>query len=257
MVSSPLGPLPRFGSGFEGVAEAATRACPAYRLDYPQLYHDYYGSEPESWLTGVVVGVRTGFAKDEAIRRSGASGGVTTRVLLYLLESGRVDGVIVARQGVPTPLEARAVIATTPDEIVAAAQSVYVPVSMLEILPRLEAGKRYAMTALPDQSAALRRMALDGFAPARQIEYVLGPYTGTALYPEAIDCFVRSNGVSGNDAVASLNWRAGEWPGHLEIVTESGRVLRSKKVYYNYLIPFFVTQNSLQNMDFVNEFADL
>ena len=34
-------------------------------------------------------------------------------------------------------------------------------------------------------------------------------------------------------------------------------MLTSKKVYYNFLIPFFVTQNSLQNMDFANEFCDL
>jgi coenzyme F420 hydrogenase subunit beta len=63
--------------------------------------------------------------------------------------------------------------------------------------------------------------------------------------------------VPEDDEVTSLKWRAGEWPGYLEIKTAGGRVLRSKKVYYNYLIPFFVTQNSLQNMDFVNEFADL
>lgn len=257
MEGSPLGPVPRFGAQFSKVAEQAERACPAYQLNYPQLYRDYYGSEPESWLTGVLQKVRTGFARDEEIRRAGASGGVTTQVLVYLLESGRVDGVIVAKQGIPTALEARAVIATTREEITAAAQSVYVPVSMLEILPKLEPGKRYAMTALPDQSAALRRLAQDGSEPAKQISYVLGPYTGTALYPAAIDCFVRSNGVRRDDPVTSLKWRAGEWPGYLEIKTESGRVLRSKKVYYNYLIPFFVTQNSLQNMDFVNEFADL
>jgi len=34
-------------------------------------------------------------------------------------------------------------------------------------------------------------------------------------------------------------------------------VLRSKKIYYNFLIPFFVTQSSLQSMDFANEFCDL
>lgn len=257
MASSPTGPIPRLGSGFDAVAGKAERVCPAFRLDYPQLYRDHYGAEPNNWLTGVVQKVRTGFAEDEEIRRGGASGGVTTRVLVHLLESGRVDGVIVAKQGVPDALQARPVIATSREEIVAAAQSIYVPVAMLEILPQLEAGKRYAMTALPDQSAALRRLAIDGHEKAGQIRYVLGPYTGTALYPAAIECFLRSNGVRRDDRVTSLQWRAGEWPGYLEIKTASGRVLRSKKVYYNYLIPFFVTQNSLQNMDFVNEFADL
>lgn len=257
MKDTRLGPIPVLDYSEKKDEELAVKACPAYQLNYPQLYRDFYGELPDRWLTGKTLGVRTGFASDEKVRRSGASGGVTTSILQYLLESGRVDGVIVAQQGVPEPLKARAVIVNTPEEVAAAAQSVYVPVSMLEILSQLEEGKRYAMTCLPDQSAALRRLACDGFAPAQQVEYVLGPYTGTALYPEAIDNFIRSNGVPKDDPVTSLKWRAGEWPGYLEIKTEGGRVLKSKKVYYNYLIPFFVTQNSLQNMDFVNEFADL
>ena len=52
MVSSRMGPVPEFGDEFGAVAAQAERACPALRLDYPQLYRDHYGAEPESWLTG-------------------------------------------------------------------------------------------------------------------------------------------------------------------------------------------------------------
>ena len=256
MVKTRFGPRPELNLSDES-ASLAKAACPALALNYPKLYEEHYGGAPERWLTGKVLKARTGFASDGEIRRNGASGGVTTQVLEYLLVSGRVDAVVVAKQGVPSALEASPVVVDTVEGIRAAAQSVYVPVAMLEILSRLEPGKRYAMTCVPDQAAAVRRLQLDGYEPARQVEFVLGPYTGTALYPEAINCFLRSNGVPEGDEVTSLKWRAGEWPGYLEIKTAGGRVLQSKKVYYNYLIPFFVTQNSLQNMDFVNEFADL
>jgi coenzyme F420 hydrogenase subunit beta len=63
--------------------------------------------------------------------------------------------------------------------------------------------------------------------------------------------------VADDDPITSLKWRAGEWPGYLEVLTASGREIRSKKVYYNFLIPFYVTQTSLQSMDFANEFTDL
>jgi coenzyme F420 hydrogenase subunit beta len=43
----------------------------------------------------------------------------------------------------------------------------------------------------------------------------------------------------------------------MEIQTASGKLFRSKKFYYNFLIPFFITQASLQGMDFTNEFCDL
>ncbi|MDR1190732.1 MAG: Coenzyme F420 hydrogenase/dehydrogenase, beta subunit C-terminal domain, partial [Verrucomicrobiales bacterium] len=206
---------------------------------------------------GHVIAARVGHADDEKIRRAGASGGVMTAVLLHLLETGRIDGAVVARQGVPAPESARAVIAATNEEIMAAAQSVYIPVSMLERLSDLAPGKNYAMTVLPEEALLLRRLQRDNYAPARQIKWLLGPYTGTALRPEAIRCLLRANGVKDGDGINSLKWRAGEWPGYLEIIMESGKVVRSKKVYYNFLIPFFITRNSLFSMDFTNEFCDL
>jgi len=231
--------------------------CPARGVHYPELYRLHYGQHPESWLVGHIEKVRVGYAADPVIRKAGASGGVLTQALLHLLETGRVDAVILARQGVPEPEKARAVIARTREEVIAGAQSVYIPVSMLDSLQKLEPGKRYAMTCLPEQAAALRVMQQRGLASALQIKYVVGPYTGTALYPAAIRCFLRSKGVRDQDAITSLRWRAGEWPGYLEITTGSGKIVRTPKVYYNFLIPFFVTQTSLQSMDFVNEFADL
>jgi coenzyme F420 hydrogenase subunit beta len=256
MERTASGPLPRYAPRAE-LPELAWEACPGKGVDYPRLYRDHYGALPDSWLVGPIVATRTGYAADPAIRAVGASGGVTTAVLIHLLESGRVDGAIVVRQGVPAPREASAVVATSRTEIIAAAQSVYIPVSVLDVLPRLKPGKRYAATLVPEQTAALRRLQASGHERAKQIEYVLGPYTGTALYPAAIDTFLRAHGVKKDDAVTSLEWRAGEWPGYLQIKTASGVVLRSKKVYYNFLIPFFVTRTSLQSMDFANEFTDL
>jgi coenzyme F420 hydrogenase subunit beta len=256
MEDTPSGPVPRFPAGTD-LPPLAFECCPGKGLDYPDLYRRVYGGLPANWLTGPAVAVRTGHATDEAIRRNGASGGVLTQTLVYLLEQGHIDAALVVRQGIPTPEKARSVAARSRDEILASAQSVYIPVSVLDRLGEVEPGKRYAMTCLPDQAGALRRLQLAGHAGARQVRFVLGPYTGTALYPAAIQSYLRSAGVKADDAITRLKWRAGEWPGYLEICTRSGRVLRSNKFYYNYLIPFFVTRNSLQNMDFANEFCDL
>ncbi len=177
--------------------------------------------------------------------------------MVHLLKSKRIDAALVVKQGVPSPEKARVNVANSPEEILGASQSVYIPVSTLDILNKLEPGKKYAITCLPDQAAALRRLQANGNEKALQIKYVIGPYTGTALYPSAIEYYLKSKGVKKNDHITSLKWRAGEWPGYLEIKTSSGKVFQSKKVYYNFLIPFFVTNTSLQSMDFANEFADL
>jgi len=226
-------------------------------INYPELYKSVYGSFPSNWLVGHVLKVRTGHAVNKEIRANAASGGVITQTLIYLLENNFVDGVIIAKQGVPSPERASPIIAKTRDEILSGAGSVYIPVSMLEILDDLDPSKKYAITCLPEESAILRTMQQQKIFSAMQIRYVLGPYTGTALKPEAIRYYLKSKKVSDDDPITSLKWRAGEWPGYLEIKTKSGKVIKTPKVYYNFLIPFFITQNSLMSMDFANEFADL
>lgn len=256
MVVGSSGPVPTFRDAFP-LDEIIWDACPGKGIDYPELYRLHYGRLPDDWRIGLVEHLWIGHAADAAIRRAGASGGVTTAILLYLLETKRIDAAIVARQGIPTAEQASHVIARTPAQIIASAQSVYVPVSMLDAMNHFVPGERYAMTCVPEQSAALRMLQHRGHPRARQVEYVLGPYTGTALDPRAIRALLRMHAVPDEDAVISLQWRAGEWPGHLEVRTASGCVVQSKKVYYNFLIPFYVTQASLQSMDFANEFTDL
>ncbi len=256
MVQTGDGPVPEFPAG-ASLPQSVLGACPGLGVRYPKLYEDHYGALPENWLLGPVIKARTGYASDPSVRGRGASGGVLTQVLIHLLESGRVDAVVAVQQGVPTPREARAVLAHSRQEILACAQSVYIPVSVLDIISSFEPGKRYAMTCLPDQAAALRRLQCDGHPAAQQVAYVVGPYVGTQLMPAAIDCFLRSHGIAAGDDITRLEWRAGDWPGYLEIETASGRILRSKKVYYNFLIPFFATRGCRQTMDFANEFSDL
>lgn len=256
MHDTPEGPRPRIAEGHQ-ISELIYQSCAGHSLDYPALYKAYYGRLPENWLTGIIQDVYTGYCTDEVIRRNSSSGGVITAVLCFLLEKGNIDAALVVTQGIPVPEKAAVVIANSVSEIKSASQSVYVPVSTLDLLHKLDPAKRYAITCLPEQSAAIRHLQAKGHKGALSIKYILGPYTGTAIYPAAIETFKRINGVKSNDRVTSLKWRAGEWPGYLEILTESGKVLRSPKVYYNFLIPFFVTNASLQSMDFANEFADL
>lgn len=256
MIKCSSGLIPEFDKSCE-LPELAWIACPGKGVDYPELYRKHYGSLPSDWRLGHIDKIYNGYAQDPAIRRVGASGGITTSVLIFLLETGRIDAAILAKQGLPCAEEASWFIARSRQEIVSCAQSVYVPVSMLDCLPHLEIGKKYAITLVPEQASALRVLQHAGYAPAKQIEFILGPYTGTSLDHGAVRSLLRANKVSNDDKITSLKWRAGEWPGYLEIHTSSGRQIRSKKVYYNFLIPFYVTRASLQSMDFANEFTDL
>ncbi len=253
------GPLPvPVGPGAVSLPELAYEACPGRGLNYPDLNRAVFGKLPENWLIGNLRGVYTGYSAVPEVRRRGASGGVITQTLLYLLERGLIDGAVVVQQGRPQPWLAEAVIVRTADDICAASQSVYVPVPVNAILPQMETFEgRLAYVGLPDQVASLRRLQQAGHPGALKVDYALGPYVGTIMYFAAIESYLRSNGVLRVDEVTELRYREGEWPGYLHIKTQSGQVLRAEKFYYNYLIPFYITHSALLSVDFTNELTDI
>lgn len=258
MAPTAEGPLPVETGVPASLPAIAYAACPGKGLDYPALAKYVFGAEPESWLAGVVRSAYLGFAQTAEIRRRAASGGVITQTLVYLLEQGLVQGAVVVKQGQPKPWLAEPVIAHSVKEIVAASQSVYAPVPVNSLLEEMAAFPgRLAYVGLPDQVAALRRLQQASHPGACKVDYVLGPYVGTNLYSAAIESYLRANGIHDLNEVTELRYREGEWPGHLQVKTRSGRILRTEKFYYNYLIPFFVTRSTLFSVDFTNELTDL
>ena len=256
---TPRGPLPVLQGGSEesGSLELAWAVCPGRGIPYPELF-DHLGRPPESWLMGPFERIYVGHSAEEAVRRRGASGGVISSVLIHLLETGRIDGAVVCRQGVEVPDTAGPTIARTREEVLAAAQSVYAVTPMLSILPEMAAFEgRLAFVGLPEQVAALRMLQAAGHPAALKVVFVAGPYVGTNMYRGAVRAFLRGHGVKDDVAIAKLEWRAGEWPGYLRVETSDGRVFSAHKFYYNYLIPFFISRNCQIVPDFTNEATDL
>jgi len=256
---SQLGPVPTAVPGTEiRLDSRAYQACPGKGISYPEAYRALFGSLPGSWLVGHYRKLGVGYSCDPEIRKGGASGGIITQTLIYLLEQGLIDGAVVLLQGQPKPWLAQPIIARSRREIVAASQSVYVPVPVNTILADMDSFRgRLAYVGLPDQVASLRRLQRLGHRGARKVDYVIGPYVGTSMYFGAIESYLRSKGIDQVDEIVDLKYREGEWPGYLQIRTRSGRVLRAEKFYYNYLIPFYITRSSLLAVDFTNELTDI
>jgi coenzyme F420 hydrogenase subunit beta len=235
----------------------AHSVCPGRGVPFAELF-DWLGRPWNSHLMGPYLRLFTGHATDDAIRLQAASGGILSRVLIELIESGRIDAAILIRQGAPVPDRASPVVVRTREEILASAQSVYAVTPMLDILPRLEeVPGRLAFAGLPDQVAALRMLQAAGHPTALRFDFIAGPYTGTNMYHGAVRAFLRAQGVPNSTPIESLKWRAGEWPGYLEVRTAGGGLYRAEKFYYNYLIPFYISLGCQLTPDFTNELTDL
>lgn len=240
------------------VPQAAYDGCPGRSCNYPDLSQHVFGTLPKNMLSGVVRQAYIGHATNEAIRRAGASGGVITQILIHLLETKKITGAICLRMGVDVPWKARPVIARTKEEILACAQSIYSLTPVNTILSEIKEGDGpLAYVGLPDQVAGIRKLQMLNHPSVKNIKYILGPYTGTQMTFEAIRSFLRSSGVRSEEEIARLQYRAGEWPGHLQIDLKSGRTLKAEKFHYNYLIPFFITKGCRQLCDFTNELTDI
>ena len=233
-------------------------ACPGKGLNYPKLVDNIFGSQVDDWRIGFYKDIFVGYALNDSIRRTGASGGVITGLLIYLLKNKLIDGAVTVKQGSPKPWLARPIIATTEEEIIKCAQSVYAPVPVNTIINDIMSfNGNLAFIGLPDQISSIRYLQSKNIEWTNKIKYVFGPYVGTNLYTGAIKSFIRSHGFKYLNEIKELKYRDGEWPGYLKVTMNDGSILKAEKFYYNYLIPFFITKSSLLSVDFSNELTDI
>lgn len=234
------------------------QGCSGKDVPFAQLNEQVFGQQPTNRLLGNVRNLFVGHASELGVRARGASGGVITAVLHYLLETGKIDGAIVLVMDEERPWVAKPIVARTAEEIQAAAQSKYSLSPVNTIFSELaELDGRFAYVGLPCQVHSLRKLQAAGHPAALKIDYVLGSYCGNILHFDAVRSFLRNNGVHSVEEIADLQYRAGEWPGQMQVTMRSGEMIALKKFYANYLIPFFMVDRCTMCTDLANEFADI
>jgi coenzyme F420 hydrogenase subunit beta len=101
------------------------------------------------------VQVHFGHAVDTKVRYFGASGGVITALLCFLLEKKLVDKVLVVMMKGLAP---KAFLAQTREAVVSASGSVYFKTFSLQLIPKIVKNKRVAIVGLPCQLSAFTRL---------------------------------------------------------------------------------------------------
>lgn len=122
------------------------------------------GQEGLSWDSdlGFYVATHAGWVTNESRRAQSSSGGITTWLLLRLLELGMVDGVVHMRSlgGEGNPLFGYA-ISRTREEVLAGRKSKYYPGTLDSVLRNeVHWGKRYVLVGIPAVVSDVRRLAL-------------------------------------------------------------------------------------------------
>ena len=196
-------------------------------------------------------------SSSKEIRKKASSGGVVRSILLELIKSKKVDYVCVLDEKKNKILKFDTLITKNLQEIMDISQSIYQTTPLLHKLKKLRKNKVYCFVGLPEHIASLRILKIKFPDEFKHIKYLIGIYSGTNMYPGAINFFLKGNNINYLNEIKKLNWRHGEWPGKLRIILKNKRILSLKKFYYNYLIPFFISKSCMITPDFTAELSDI
>lgn len=243
----------------EATMKTILHACSGGAFDFPTYREEIYGeATPFHVYTGPVQSISIAHATDPSIRLNGASGGIISAMLVYLLKKNLIQGAVVLGMSKTKPWLTQPFIATSEEQIMEAAQSKYIISSVNEILPEIGAFKgRLAYVGLPGQVQSIRALQKENHPWVQNIDYIFGPFYGNTLHFSSIKSFLRSYGEKDYKKIQKLYFRHGEWPGNMRVELNDGKVFQLKKFHANYLIPFHIVKNSLLCTDLTNEFTDV
>ena len=234
--------------------------CSGGEVHFPTLSNSIFGKEPENKFVGNYNEIFVGFSKDAEIRRRAASGGLISTVASYLLDNKLVDGVISLAESSEEPWRFEPYVARTKEDVLRGAQSKYTisPVNqILSVIEKEPSDHEFAFVGIPCQVHSIRKLQLLNHKAAQKIKLFLGSFCGNILHFDSIKTLLEKHNAPDYKEISSLQFRSGEWPGHLNIKFRNGKVISLPKFYANYLIPMHMMQRCLVCTDLSNEFADI
>ena len=212
----------------------------------------YVGDHRETWFS---------YAADENIRDGAASGGSVTALFCYLLESGKVDGVLATRtivqDGKPRP---EFFIATTREQLLEARGSKYSAVYFVRhALPLLESfDGNLAVVLLPCDAKSLRSVRNKNAQLDQKIKLVITLVCGHNSEPELVDLVV-GNIRKDRGELKEYTYREGHWRGNLKAEFANGEsVEKPFSTYSDYQNLYFFAQRKCHHCsDHFGNFSDI
>ena len=167
----------------------------------------------------MVVGA---YASDADIRKKASSGGALTALALYLLDTGKVDGIIQVSQDASNPTKTVCQISTTREQVLNCCGSRYsISSPWYELSTKVDMTKKYAAIGKPCDILALRRLR-DYDKKYNCIEYLLSFFCAGLPSQDAQRELLSKIGCK-NEKCTSLTYRGNGWPGYTTAIDADGK----------------------------------
>lgn len=236
--------------------------CPGADVNLPALAHELSGKEEPRSPLGHIESAYVAHAADPQTRQAGASGGLITALLLFLLSVGQIDGAIVVEADPDRRHLTKGVLATSPAAIRNAAQSKYCVTPSMAALRDIRTSKgRFAVCALPCQVHGLRKLAHIDPELFGKIAVIFGLYCSCTMSGAAWQEALRAAGIR-REEVARFEFRGGGWPGGMFVRKKDGSAvpLHPGETYgtvVNVMFRLFGPERCRLCVDGTSELADL
>jgi len=197
--------------------------CPGYAVDFEQLNQAFLPNGTNSLYVGKHINCYVGYATDESVRNTGASGGLVSAFLTFAIEQDMVSHALVTRMRQAHPLETEPFIARTKGDVLSAAGSRYTPATVGAGLGSAlgEPGK-FAVVGLPCHVHGIRKAQLLN-SELRERALLVGLFCGHGNGFAMTEHVLAKLGIDKAD-VKQLDYRVKGWPGFMRIELASGEV---------------------------------
>jgi coenzyme F420 hydrogenase subunit beta len=230
--------------------------CPGIEIDPLKLR---FKKTSDSVLKGNCIESYTAFSNDPKIRKNSISGGLITNLITQLISSNEFDAAFVLNfeifKGKPARLKAKNKIF----DIIKAAKSKYVPVSVYNVIKKLQNdNKRYIIVGTPCQICGIKKL-IQKFQISDEKLLFLGLFCDRTLNFNLIR-FFEDNYKKSNEKLIRFDFRTKEmfgWPGFTKLSFTSGRELFVDRKVRIQLKRYFTLNRCLFCYDKLNRKADI
>ena len=189
-------------------------------------YRNYHG-KINIW--GTILSSHYAYATNPSVRLSGSSGGCLTALCVYLLKSGKIDGVVHVMENPQNPIETTTVISYNENEVISRNGSRYSSSSpLIEITKYVHTNKKYCFVGKPCDVATLRNLMEQDIKYKEVFIYLFSFFCAGAPSIHANELLLKKMGTELHK-VKKLRYRGDGWPGYATAIDKDGQ---KHKLYY-------------------------
>ena len=181
-----------------------------------------YKNKTVNSVWGEVISSKYAWSSDEKIRFKASSGGTLTALCLFLLETGKVDGIVHTAENPSNPIDTITTLSTCSEEIVTHSGSRYSPSAPLKsIHDYISDGKKYCFVGKPCDVASLRNLMESDDRFKKTFVILLSFFCAGAPSITANETLLMKMGTNLKNC-SSLRYRGDGWPGYATAIDNRG-----------------------------------